>query len=124
MPVRFSVTSFILAQTSKPPCCPRRTDIDHDPAKIARDARKARVAKNERQQQQNLARAAQQDGVASTSAGSGTDRKKAIDRTLAMTRSSTASMGKFDRRLEGEKKLKGLKRKVRMIVVIGRALPV
>ena len=82
-------------------------DVDYDPAKAARDARKARVAKNERQHQQNLSRAAQGAG---TSGGS--ERKKAIDRTLAVTRSSTASMGKFDRQLEGEKKLKGVKRKV------------
>ena len=39
-------------------------------------------------------------------------RKRDIDRTLAMTRTSTASMGKFDRVLDGEKKLRGIKRKV------------
>lgn len=90
-------------------------DIDHDPAKAARDARKARVAKNERQHQQNLARAAHASGAASSSAAPAGERKKQIDRTLAVTRTSTASMGKFDRALEGEKKLKGVKRKVRTI---------
>ncbi|KAI0375911.1 RRS1-domain-containing protein [Pilatotrama ljubarskyi] len=89
---------------------PANADIDHDPAKIARDARKARVAKNERQHQQNLARAAQGTGAAPAAAPT-TLRKKQIDRTLAVTRTSTASMGKFDRTLEGEKKLKGVKRK-------------
>lgn len=39
-------------------------------------------------------------------------RKRDIDRTLATTRTSTASMGRFDKKLEGEKKLKGVKRKV------------
>ena len=61
------------------------------------------MAKNERQHTQNLAKAG---------AGTGA-RKRDIDRTLAMTRMSTASMGKFDRVLDGEKKLRGVKRKVR-----------
>ena len=60
------------------------------------------MAKNERQHTQNLAKAG---------AGTGA-RKRDIDRTLAMTRTSTASMGKFDRVLNGEKKLRGVKRKV------------
>ena len=71
-------------------------------AKEARAKRKERIAKNERQHTQNLAKAG---------AGTGA-RKKDIDRTLAMTRTSTASMGKFDRVLDGEKKLRGVKRKV------------
>jgi len=74
--------------------------VDIDPAMEARKERKERVAKNERQHLQNLARAQH------------VDRKREIDRTLATTRSSTASMGKFDRSLEGEKKLRGVKRKV------------
>ena len=86
-------------------------DVDYDAAKVARDARKARVAKNEKQRQQNLARAAQAQGPSATPAPVEV-RKKQIDRTLAVTRTSTASMGKFDRTLEGEKKLKGVKRKV------------
>ncbi|KAH9942569.1 ribosome biogenesis regulatory protein-domain-containing protein [Amylocystis lapponica] len=90
---------------------PASADVDHDPAKVARDARKAKVAKNEKQHLQNLARAQHQG--ASTSAGSAapSERKTHIDRTLATTRASTASMGKFDKKLEGEKKLKGVKRK-------------
>ncbi|CDO73793.1 hypothetical protein BN946_scf185015.g122 [Trametes cinnabarina] len=89
---------------------PANADLDYDAAKVARDARKARVAKNEKQRQQNLARAAQEMGP--SAAPPPVDvRKKQIDRTLAVTRTSTASMGKFDRKLEGEKKLKGMKRK-------------
>lgn len=91
------------------------TDVDFDPRKIARDERKAKMAKNERQHQQNLARAQGESGAASSSAGGRelqSHRKKDIDRTLAVTRTSTASMGRFDNKLEGEKKLKGVKRKV------------
>ena len=77
-------------------------DADYDLAKEARAKRKERIAKNERQHTQNLAKAG---------AGTGA-RKRDIDRTLAMTRASTASMGKFDRVLDGEKKLREVKRKV------------
>jgi len=83
-------------------------DVDYDPRKNARDERKARVAKNEKKQQQNVARA-------SSSAKTSNPRKEEIDRTLASTRISTASMGKFDKRLDGEKKTRGVKRKVREI---------
>jgi regulator of ribosome biosynthesis len=80
-------------------------DIDHDPRKIARDARKDRIAKNEKKHSQNVARAS----------GPNTNprdaRKTDIEKTLAATRISTASMGKFDKRLDGEKKLRGVKRK-------------
>jgi hypothetical protein len=40
------------------------------------------------------------------------ERKEEIERTLATTRVSTASMGKFDKKLDGEKKIRGVKRKV------------
>ncbi|KAF9266325.1 RRS1-domain-containing protein [Marasmius fiardii PR-910] len=79
-------------------------DEDHDPRKAARDARKARVAKNEKQQLANIARA---EHVAETRE----QRKTEIQRNLAQSRISTASMGKFDKKLEGEKKLRGVKRK-------------
>ena len=67
--------------------------------------RKEHTAKNERQHTQNLAK--------TTGAGAGTGaRKRDIDRTLAMTWTSTASMGKFDGVLDGENKLRGVMRKV------------
>lgn len=90
--------------------CENSTDIDHDPSKIARTERKARVAKNERQMAQNIARAQGE----STGAGpsSREQRKNEINKTLAASRVSTASMGRFDKVLEGEKKLRGVKRKV------------
>jgi len=61
---------------------------------------------------QNVARA-QGETVARPS--SKEQRKGEINRTLATSRVSTASMGKFDKVLEGEKKLKGVKRKVRSL---------
>jgi regulator of ribosome biosynthesis len=78
-------------------------DVNYDPVKTARDERKARVAKNERQRLQNAARAQPSERE---------ERKHEIEKTLATTRVSTASMGKFDKKLEGEKKLRGVKRKV------------
>ncbi|KAF9048111.1 RRS1-domain-containing protein [Hymenopellis radicata] len=83
---------------------PMNADVDHDPRKAARDERKARIAKNEKQRLGNMARA----GVSSTPRD---DRKKEIDRTLTTARISTASMGRFDKKLEGEKKMRGVKRK-------------
>ncbi|KAI0273897.1 RRS1-domain-containing protein [Russula aff. rugulosa BPL654] len=95
---------------------PANADVDHDPSKEARAARKAHMAKNEQQRLKNLARS--QHGQPSTATATTTkapgalsERKGEIARTLAMTRSSTASMGKFDRMLEGEKKPRGGKRK-------------
>ncbi|KAI0029929.1 RRS1-domain-containing protein [Vararia minispora EC-137] len=83
---------------------PANADVDYDPTKKARDERKARVAKNERQHLQNLARA-------QASGAERKQRKADIDRTLATTRVSTASMGKYDKKLDGEKKLREVKRK-------------
>ena len=111
MPVRPSYLSshcFLVHETHA------LADVDYDPAKSARDERKARVAKNEKQRLANLARAA---------GSSSSDRKRDIDRTLAVTRTSTASLGKFDRKLDGEKPLKGVKRKVSPLCNAILALP-
>ncbi|KAH9004685.1 ribosome biogenesis regulatory protein-domain-containing protein [Lactarius hatsudake] len=89
---------------------PANADADHDPSKEARVALKERTAKNERQHLQNVARA-QQGRATGMATGTQVDRKRDINRTLATTRTSTASMGKFDRVLDGEKKLRGVKRK-------------
>lgn len=62
------------------------TDDDHNPAQAARQERKARVAKNERQQLRNLANA--------QSAEERSKKKAELERDLATTRVSTASMGK------------------------------
>ncbi|KAL1732548.1 ribosome biogenesis regulatory protein-domain-containing protein [Schizophyllum commune] len=78
---------------------PANAPVDFDPRKAARDERKERIAKNEKQRLANTAR------------DQGTSRKAELDKTLATTRLSTASMGKFDKTLDGEKKLRGIKRK-------------
>ncbi|KAL4076398.1 ribosome biogenesis regulatory protein-domain-containing protein [Scleroderma citrinum] len=79
-------------------------DVDFDPVQAARNERKSRIAKNERQRLQNLAR-----GQAARDERD--QRKSDIEKTLAATRTSTASLGKFDRKLEGDKKMRGVKRK-------------
>lgn len=38
-------------------------------------------------------------------------RKAELDRSMLITKTATASMGKFDRKIEGEPKVKGVKRK-------------
>ncbi|KAF8138940.1 ribosome biogenesis regulatory protein-domain-containing protein [Boletus edulis] len=81
--------------------------VDDDPSQQAKTARKARVAKNERQRLQNLALAEE----AQATREARTQRHADIDRTLASTRISTGSMGKFDKQLEGDKKMRGVKRK-------------
>jgi hypothetical protein len=66
---------------------------------------------------QNIART--QGG--STAAGpslSREQRKTEINKTLASSRVSTASMGRFDKVLEGEKKLRGVKRKARSLLLL------
>ncbi|CAK5265058.1 unnamed protein product [Mycena citricolor] len=88
---------------------PLNADADFDPRKVARDARKARVAKNEKQRIANAARASASTSTPAASPHTG--RKGEIERTLATSRLSTASMGKFDQKLQGEKKLRGIKRK-------------
>ncbi len=91
--------------------------MDHDPRKVAREERKARVAKNEKQRQGNLARAhGPSSSVADTNPRE--QRKKEITKTLSSARISTASMGRFDKKLEGEKKMRGVKRKVSNCLVL------
>ncbi|KAF8329022.1 hypothetical protein F5887DRAFT_897162 [Amanita rubescens] len=86
-------------------------DIDHDPRKDAREERKSRIAKNEKQKQQNLAKAATVQTNSNSNLHPRDARKREIERGLAQTRISTASMGRFDRQLDGEKKPRGIKRK-------------
>ncbi|KAG8952612.1 Rhodanese- sulfurtransferase [Tulasnella sp. 424] len=73
---------------------------DYDPRAEARKARKERTSKNELARQKNL------EYNARTQA-----KRDEVDRSVARTRLSTASMGRFDKTLEGEKKPRGIKRK-------------
>lgn len=68
----------------------------------ARAERKKRVAKNEGQKLANVKRAQTSEQR---------ERKAEIERTLLTTKGSTASMGKFDNKLDGEPKARGIKRK-------------
>ncbi|KAG9101360.1 Rhodanese- sulfurtransferase [Ceratobasidium sp. 370] len=83
---------------------PDNAPDDYDPALEARKERKARVAKNEKQREKNLSNAA-----ASGQHERG-EAKAKLSRTLAVTRTSTASMGRFDKKLDGDTKLRGVKR--------------
>jgi regulator of ribosome biosynthesis len=67
------------------------TEPDFDPAKAARDERKSRIAKNEKQRLRNVEHA---KGSQAPSKEEKIVRKKEIEKTLATTRVSTASMGK------------------------------
>ncbi|EJU06360.1 RRS1-domain-containing protein [Dacryopinax primogenitus] len=91
---------------------PQNAPMDYDPVKEARDAKTKRIAKNEGQRLKNIQRAAR--AKSSTSQlNPGQEREKLkvqLDRDLAQTRVSTASMGKFDKKFEGEAKLRGVKR--------------
>lgn len=115
--------SALVALTRRPAAA------DFDPAKESRDKRKERVAKNDKQRDQNLARA---QGTSLS------EKKKEIERASQMARVSTASMGKyvqsifsytpylpfshlcyrFDKKLEGESKIRGQKRKVRLCLPV------
>lgn len=59
------------------------SDADYDAAKVARDERRARVEKNEKARSQNVLRAEKSSS-----------RTLEINKSLATTRGSTASMGK------------------------------
>ncbi|KIO29466.1 hypothetical protein M407DRAFT_21365 [Tulasnella calospora MUT 4182] len=79
---------------------PANKPADYDPRAEARKARKERKDKNELAKQKNLEYNARMQA-----------KRDVIDRSVARSRMSTASMGKFDKTLEGEKKPRGVKRK-------------
>ena len=92
-------------------------DADHDPAATLKKERKARIAKNAAQQAANIAKASssisredvEANRKAKTSARE--SRKKDLERGLLISKTATASLGKFDKKIEGEPKVKGVKRK-------------
>ncbi|CAE6492081.1 unnamed protein product [Rhizoctonia solani] len=83
---------------------PDNAPNDYDPAMEARKERKVRVVKNEKQKERNLVVSA------ASNQREREETKSKLNRTLAITRTSTASMGRFDKKLEGDTKLKGIKR--------------
>ena len=109
------------------------TADDHNPIAAARAERTARKLSNEARRARNVARAtgaptstvaaahaAAANGLGGGAAGEAAAKRKAdreqkkaqLDADVRRAKVSTASMGKFDKRLEGETKEKGVKRKV------------
>lgn len=114
---------------------PTNADDDFNPVADLKKQRKERSLHNKAQQLKNIARANAQEqkaseksrstGLQSNALGSirtttpGAARKQEererqmskLDADVRRSRSSTASMGRFDRKLDGEQKERGLKRK-------------
>lgn len=95
---------------------PRFTDPTFDPVAKSKEDRKARKDKNESQRFKNLQRAAanaaSQQKTSASALSEREQRKKMIERELKVTKTSTASLGKFDPKLNGESKEKNVKRRV------------
>ncbi|KAJ1855722.1 Rhodanese- sulfurtransferase [Coemansia sp. RSA 1822] len=86
---------------------PGNADVNADMYQERRDEKKARVEKNTRRMTRNAEeRMAVERGLNPRDM-----RKKELQNALVMSKGSTASMGKFDEKLKGEPKVKGLKRK-------------
>jgi len=83
---------------------PQNAPHDFDPVLEARKTRKERTTKNKTAQGRNAAYALAGNHPQAL-------RKQEVEKTLARTKVSTASMGKFDRKLEGDKPPRGIKRK-------------
>ncbi|KAK4685897.1 regulator of ribosome biosynthesis, partial [Tremellales sp. Uapishka_1] len=106
-------------------------NADLDPAVTAKLARKNRTAKNLRQQAGNISDAASKSlpisalniPAKSTATSSQVEkksgreiRKSELQRTMLISKTSTASLGKFDEKIEGEPKARGVKRKFEGVV--------
>ncbi|KAL0240699.1 hypothetical protein I308_106499 [Cryptococcus tetragattii IND107] len=87
-------------------------EADKDPAKTARAERKARIAKNTKQNTANVAAAsASVTAARATAAAERAARKEELNRNMLISKTSTASLGKFDNKIQGEPKARGMKRK-------------
>ncbi|WVW81170.1 hypothetical protein I302_103161 [Kwoniella bestiolae CBS 10118] len=101
-------------------------DADLDPASTARSDRKARIAKNQKQQAANIAAAANQSSTSTSASASSRGvstlsqeqkknlrerRKEELHRSMLLSKTATASLGKYDKAIENEPKVKGVKRK-------------
>ncbi|KAI9506225.1 Rhodanese- sulfurtransferase [Coemansia spiralis] len=86
---------------------PGNADPYADQYQARRQEKKERVEKNKRRQQRNA-----EEGVATEKGLKPQEmRKRELQKALVMSKGSTASLGKFDEKLKGEPKIKGLKRK-------------
>ncbi|KAJ2355375.1 Rhodanese- sulfurtransferase, partial [Coemansia sp. RSA 2618] len=86
---------------------PGNADPYADQYQERRDEKKERIEKNQRRQNRN----AEERAAAERGMNPRDMRKRELQRALVMSKGSTASMGKFDEKLKGEPKVKGLKRK-------------
>ena len=90
-------------------------DDDYNPAAAIKGARKQRTLKNVQQQLKNAGTTnsiqERQKADAAAKREQKSQQKADLEKSLHRSKVSTASMGKFDKKLEGEPKLKGQKRK-------------
>ena len=90
-------------------------DDDYNPAAAIKGARKQRTLKNIQQQLKNAGTTnsiqERQKADAAAKREQKSQQKADLEKSLHRSKVSTASMGKFDKKLEGEPKLKGQKRK-------------
>ncbi|KAI8061469.1 ribosome biogenesis regulatory protein-domain-containing protein [Gilbertella persicaria] len=85
---------------------PNHADPMEDQYEKAREAKKARVEKNTKRQRRN-----QEEGAAASLAGKKDIKefkKDELQTAIAASKKSTASLGKFDAKLKGETKMKGV----------------
>ncbi|KAJ1648174.1 Rhodanese- sulfurtransferase [Coemansia erecta] len=86
---------------------PGNADPFEDQYKVRREEKKERIEKNKRRSQRNYEeRVAVEKGIKPHEM-----RKRELQKALVMSKQSTASLGKFDEKLKGEPKIKGVKRK-------------
>jgi regulator of ribosome biosynthesis len=81
---------------------------EDDPYTRKREEKRERIAKNERRRQRNSDEAA---AIAPTRPSSNDLKKRQLQDRLVISKTATASIGKHDKKLGGEPKLKGVKRK-------------
>ncbi|KAJ2777265.1 Rhodanese- sulfurtransferase [Coemansia javaensis] len=87
---------------------PQNADQYQDQYQVRRDEKRARIDKNARRQQRNAEEAAAKSlGLKNPYSM----RKRDLQSALVLSKGSTASMGKFDAKLEGEPRVKGLRKK-------------
>lgn len=93
---------------------PNNADDDYRPDKAAQRKRKDAKLRNEAQRQRNIARNAPAQAAAPSELGSGVapraQKRARLEAQLHRAQTSTASMGRFDKSLEGEAKPKGQRR--------------
>lgn len=87
---------------------PGNVDPMEDQYAKLREEKKERVDKNKKRQKRN------EEEASATSKGQDPRqvKKKQLQDAIAVTKRSTASLGRFDKQIEGEPKMKGLKRQV------------